>query len=148
MELNPGNGTTIAQPFVRRGERFSNENIQVGIQQTQLPDGRGLLAVELIARWGMVNGKPTTEEDTAGRAKMDLMEPTEVVERAFTMACLAWAQLEEMEWLVKVPTYQEAETMIQEHDNQDEKNRRSKDVAKRFGEARKTLKELEDKSDE
>lgn len=59
------------------------------------------MACLLIERWGMIAGK-SDGEDSAGRAKLDLMPPAEVVERACETAQLAVAEFERRGWVENV----------------------------------------------
>ena len=59
---------------------------------------RGKLAITLVERWGTVAGYDTGE-DSAGRAKIGLMLPADVVNRATEMASLLVDALEQREWV-------------------------------------------------
>jgi hypothetical protein len=47
---------------------------------------RGVLAWELIKHWALISGTPALTEDSAGRAKIELMPPDQIVERVFAIA--------------------------------------------------------------
>lgn len=51
-----------------------------------------------LERWGMVQGMDGGE-DSAGRQRMKLMPPEEVVDRAVAVAELAFARLREKGWI-------------------------------------------------
>lgn len=55
------------------------------VHNTELPEEEAKLAFALIERWGMVAGLPDGE-DSAGRSKLRLSTPDELVERAFACA--------------------------------------------------------------
>ena len=63
---------------------------------------QGRLALVLIEKWGTVAGKVTGTEDSAGRAVLDVMPVADVVERAFSMAEQAVAELERRQWIQAV----------------------------------------------
>ncbi len=51
------------------------------------------IVIRLIENWGMVQGK-SGAEDSAGRAKIELMPVVDVVSRAFEMAALTVSRLQ------------------------------------------------------
>ena len=53
-----------------------------------------ILAMSLIERWGMVAGQPDGE-DSAGRSKLRLSTPEELVDRAFIVARMAFSRARE-----------------------------------------------------
>ncbi len=59
----------------------------------------GRIALILIEKWGAVNGKIRGEEDSAGRAVLDVMPVSDVIQRAFDMAEQAVAELERRQWI-------------------------------------------------
>ncbi len=59
----------------------------------------GRIALFLIQRWGLVNGKIRGEEDSAGRAVLDVMPVSDVIQRAFDMAEQAVVELERRQWI-------------------------------------------------
>lgn len=63
---------------------------------------RGRLAVFLLEKWGTVAGKVRNEEDSAGRAVLDVMPVADVVERAFSLADQAISELERRQWIKPV----------------------------------------------
>lgn len=67
---------------------------------------RARMATILIEKWGLVAGEPGGE-DSAGRAKLKLMEPAEIVSRACTTADLAYSEFEKRGWFVETPTLAE-----------------------------------------
>lgn len=56
----------------------------------------------LVEKWGMVAGKPDGE-DSAGRAKLAMLEPSEIVERATSTAELLIAKLRSGGHILKAP---------------------------------------------
>lgn len=61
---------------------------------------RGRLVLRFVEQWGMVQGM-TGSEDSSGRARLDLMSPPMVVDRAVEMARCVVAQLEEQGWIAR-----------------------------------------------
>lgn len=66
------------------------------------PTPMGILAENLLAKWGMV---AATEdgEDSAGRQKMRLQTPEELAVRACDAADAIFAEFERRGWLIDVP---------------------------------------------
>ena len=69
-------------------DQYGNKLPSISLHETELLEFEAKLAIELLTKWGMV---AATEdgEDTAGRSKMRLLRPAEVVNRAFECAELA-----------------------------------------------------------
>jgi len=59
---------------------------------------RGSLAIVLVEKWGTVAGY-LNGEDSQGRAKLDLLPPDMLVERAVTIANLTVNALEQRGWI-------------------------------------------------
>ena len=59
------------------------------VHDTEMIEAEARLAFSLLERWGMVAACPDGE-DSAGRAKLRLSEPSELVDRAFEVANLAF----------------------------------------------------------
>ena len=83
--------------FSRRDEEYNFTD-----HQKRFPTCRAKIAVDMATRWGMVAGKPDGE-DTRGRAKLDLLSPKEVVDRAVKTADLLVSELEERGWFDMMP---------------------------------------------
>lgn len=66
------------------------------------PRPEAQFAMQLIERWGMVAGIPEGE-DSAGRAKIGLMAPKDVVARAIETTELAFLAMDEKGWFIQVP---------------------------------------------
>lgn len=66
----------------------------IGITHAIHMEARADFAAELIRHWGQVAGT-TGKEDSAGRAKIDLASPQDVVDRAFEIADCFFAKMEE-----------------------------------------------------
>lgn len=60
-------------------------------------------AAALMDHLAIVAGAPDIGEDSAGRAKIRLMTPAEVVERACEISRLAFEEFEKREWLTEIP---------------------------------------------
>lgn len=70
-------------------------NVEYGQQklilhETEVPEAETRLAFSLLERWGMVSATPDGE-DSAGRSKLRLSTPTELIDRAFSVANLAYS---------------------------------------------------------
>jgi hypothetical protein len=64
---------------------------------------RARMAVALIEKWGMVAAIPDGE-DTAGRQKLRMMKPKEIVERAIDTAKMAMNAFEQEDWIDEFPS--------------------------------------------
>jgi hypothetical protein len=63
---------------------------------------RALLAVQLVERWGMVAGAPDGE-DSAGRQRLRMMSPDEMVVRATATANQLFWAFGDCGWMYEVP---------------------------------------------
>lgn len=73
---------------------------------TELLTMESRFILNLIERWGMVQGKDGGE-DSAGRAKLELMDEQELVDRAFLIADLAFNKLranDDERYIVNLPS--------------------------------------------
>lgn len=68
-------------------EKFTGMEPHFIIQETEMLEQEAKLAFAMIEKWGMVAGVENGE-DTAGRQKLRLSTPKELVERAFECAKL------------------------------------------------------------
>ena len=75
---------------------------RIEIVRKVVPSTEAELAIEFIARWGMVAAEPDGE-DTAGRQKLKPMSPEQVVDRALRVAELACQRFEEKGWYLHLP---------------------------------------------
>jgi len=110
-------------PYIRPAEPFGsrrNMAADVGVQRTRSPTREAMLAFQLVERWGMITVKPSTGEDSSGLAKLDLMSPQEVVDRAFETASLAFKEMENRDWFVDIPTMEEGAEILKERENKRE----------------------------
>ncbi len=60
---------------------------------------QGRMAIVFLEKWGVVTGKIKDEEDSAGRAVLDVMPVEDVVKRAFDIAGQAVSELERRQWI-------------------------------------------------
>ncbi len=72
------------------------------------------LAFAFIEKWGMVAANDGGE-DSAGRQKLRLSDPDEVVKRAFEMAALAMSVARDAGLLVTLPTFAEIDAVAAQH---------------------------------
>jgi hypothetical protein len=87
--------------FIVVCDRYDLEH-QVMCHRTFQPHGVAELAMKLAESWGMIAGIPDGVDD-AGRQKLRLMTPDEVVERATQTAEAIYTKLHEKKWMVEVP---------------------------------------------
>ena len=83
----------------RFGEQMLAEKI--------VPTMKARLALCLIEKWGMIVCDPMHGEDSSGRARMRLMKPGEVVDRACETAEIAIDHMHSLGWFSDLPTPQE-----------------------------------------
>jgi hypothetical protein len=72
------------------------------IHSNEVPGHEATVVLHLIEKWGMVAATPDGE-DSAGRQKMRLQTPEELVARAMEVTRLAFSTLRENGWLVTIP---------------------------------------------
>jgi hypothetical protein len=65
--------------------------------------GPGGIATELVVKWGAIAGQ-TDGEDSAGRSKLRLQTPQELVARAIECAAALWEALQKQGWIDMVPS--------------------------------------------
>jgi hypothetical protein len=75
------------------------------IHKLRAPCTEASLAINLIERWGLVAAKPDGE-DSAGRAKLELLTPEELVNRACDTADLVLKECEARGWMLPIPAPQ------------------------------------------
>jgi hypothetical protein len=71
------------------------------------PTMKARMAGALIEKWGMVACDPASGEDRAGRARLRLLKPGEVVDRACETADIAIDRMHELGWFTAMPAPQE-----------------------------------------
>ena len=64
------------------------------VHETEVLEQETRLAFSLLERWGMVASVPDGE-DSAGRSKLRLSTPPELIDRAFEVASLAFSHARE-----------------------------------------------------
>ena len=79
---------------------------QIMVHEREIPDLEAKIAISLVEKWGMVSGAEGGEVST-GRAKLRLMTPHEVVDRACETAEALVAELRTRKWFVAVAPYGE-----------------------------------------
>lgn len=72
------------------------------VTKTIFPNHRATFAIEMMVRIALASGE-TSGEDSAGRAKLELMSAKEVVQRACDIADNAFSEFEKRGWLIDVP---------------------------------------------
>jgi hypothetical protein len=87
--------------FIVGCDRYDLEH-QVMCHRTFQPNGAAELAMRLAERWGMVAVIPDGVDD-AGRQKLRLMTPDEIVERATSTAEAIYLKMHDKGWMVDVP---------------------------------------------
>ena len=93
-------GENDIMSFVGRN-RFENHKTEEVAILKKVEDPRAEMAKDLIKSWGMVAGK-RTQDTHAGHMAMEMLSCQEVVERAFSMTDLAYAEMKKRGWLITV----------------------------------------------
>lgn len=75
-------------------------NININETVNTRPNMQAAMAIELLARWGLVAGAPDGV-DEAGRQKMRVLSPTEAATRACEMSAAIFIEIEKRDWFVK-----------------------------------------------
>lgn len=75
---------------------------EIKICQTEVPHPQAQIANDLMKQLAIVAAVPDGE-DAAGRQKLRLMTPEEVVARATNIADLAWKEYRTRGWLLDIP---------------------------------------------
>lgn len=75
-------------------------------------------ACNLVERWGMVAARDDGE-DSAGRHKIKLHSPTEVVSRAVEMTDALWVALRKEGWIEDIPTLEEIKKNLTEKETEE-----------------------------
>ena len=87
-------------------DMLSNRFGECVTHATEHYDIAARIAMGLVEKWGMVAGKPDGE-DAAGRSKLALLDPDEVVDRAVVTAEGLVAKLRERGHIHKIPGLKE-----------------------------------------
>jgi hypothetical protein len=74
----------------------------ITITNSVIPHPEAEFAMGMIERMSLYCANPDGE-DSAGRAKLRLMTPEEIANRACDIAAAAFAQFEKRDWLLQVP---------------------------------------------
>ncbi|MCV9940933.1 hypothetical protein OIU35_31670 [Boseaceae bacterium BT-24-1] len=87
-----------------RSDLFANSRFEFRQHAKKMVTQRAALAATLIEKWGMV--ACTGEgEDSAGRQRLRLLSPEEVVVRACDTADIAFTEFDARGWRVDLPGY-------------------------------------------
>lgn len=84
--------------------RFGEGNVMV--HPRVMYDERGIMAKEFVDRWGMVAGIPDGE-DSAGRSKLRLATPEELVDRAMACVEALYLAMDARGYRLDVPSFAE-----------------------------------------
>ncbi len=79
------------------------------IVRTKAPEFRALLAMELLGKWGLVAALPDGE-DSAGRQKLKVHAPEDLVARACEIADRAYQEFCTRGWMLELPLPKIGET--------------------------------------
>ena len=86
-----------------------NENFSsVKTVQRTVFTNKGKMAWELLQRFATIAAE-TKGEDSAGRAKLELLSPNDVVARACDIAEVAWDEFARRDWLLTLPPVERIE---------------------------------------
>jgi hypothetical protein len=99
---------------------FRNNKAEIAIYSRLHPDKRAQLAIRLLESWGMVAAIDTADEDRAGRMKLRLLAPDEVVSRACEVAENAYEAFQDRGWLMELPSPAEAAQQLEMESEKEE----------------------------
>jgi len=91
----------MANVVPRLEDAFGRKQV-ITLYKTVAGDDRAAFAAALLERWGMVCAQPDGE-DSAGRQRLRLMTPAELVERACQVTEAAFAEFRKRDWLLDLP---------------------------------------------
>lgn len=83
----------------------------IAVTQTEVLNLKARLSATLIEKWGMVAGIPDGE-DSAGRSKLRLLTPQEVVDRATETADIVVDAFRTLGWVAASPSLGAAVEMV------------------------------------
>lgn len=108
------------KPHVRFFDKYriNNNEPEVVVWETRHMELEAKIATVFIEKWGMVTGIGDGE-DSAGRHKVRLATPDEVVDRACEMAELACKAFEKRDWFTEAPSIQDAKDMLTSKEDDD-----------------------------
>lgn len=103
-----------------RDDGYGPKNVvKYFVHDTESLTAEARFAADILVRWAMVQGQ-AGGEDSAGRAKIDLMPIGETVERACDIAALAFSEFKGRGWLMDIPTLDGLEAEMEEMENKRE----------------------------
>jgi hypothetical protein len=102
---------TMGYRITTKGETVYGDDKHVVLYHTERPAPEAELAFAFIERWAMVAGMPDGE-DSGGRQKLRLMNPSELVERAFSVARLAMDAARESGLMLQLPDLNEINSEV------------------------------------
>lgn len=96
------------ETMLSRVSKYSNSEplYEFTHHQKQVMTIRAKIATEMATKWGMVASK-YAGEDSAGRAKLAVLTPSEVVERSVETADLLVTAFEKAGWFDVMPSIEE-----------------------------------------
>lgn len=94
------------KPEFKIVDEYSNRRMSLRLHEREAASWEARLACALIERWGLAMGD-ADGEDSAGRQKVRIATPQEVVSRACEMAALAVAEFRSRDWVVVLPSIDE-----------------------------------------
>jgi hypothetical protein len=89
---------------------YKNYEGRAFIHQRKIPDQRAVFAQDMMRTWGMVVGRPAIAMEPQDKREMTLMPVSEVIERACSMADLAFKEFAARGWLLETPSWEELHT--------------------------------------
>lgn len=78
----------------------------IGSHDTEHLTKPARMALAFVERWGMVSAQDNGE-DSSGRAKLKLLSPEDVVDRACLISGLLLHKFHELDWILDVPSMDE-----------------------------------------
>lgn len=101
--------------------QYQTDTPQFTLHDTEAPNFEARLAIALVEKWGMVSGVEGGE-DSSGRAKLRLMTPGEVVERAVATSELLAKTIREKNWMTIIPSFEEGKQIAKDQRKKNEED--------------------------
>ena len=86
----------------RIGDRYSNARNELMVHDTEMLELEAIFACDIMKQLGIVACK-TVGEDSSGRQKVELLTPTEVVDRALQISQYAFEKFREKGLIAQMP---------------------------------------------
>ena len=104
-------------------DKSYKDDAEVSINDTDYLGVKARIVVELVSRWGIVAAIPDGE-DSAGRQRLRMMTPGELVDRSMDIADKMFGELELRDWMIQLPSNEARDIAVQNIIEEQENNER------------------------